>query len=383
MGVGAPGVEQFRDAIIEFRNPYIITAMSPLMTMRSQIILSDSFKEQGGMTTTAQNYFCALLQNCDKWRRVVTYNPNREDLGGQIKIAIKTDDVKGTDVLLGQTGQTPLMEEGLPFGGDEVMAQTMPMRQLPWPLDNSDVNIPTNSKLNFRSNVGMLLLEAVDQSIVAWTRLESRNRAKFITVMDSMRVYGNYIAILEYLRIFGGDGNLVDIANGVRPSEEPRGPNNAPNMLSETAGADGHRRHADRRPVTNSLAGMRAAPAAARSRLSNRFYLELENSMFTTAPIVASGNAAIVACNESNAAESELVELRAAAVAAIKSFNDKLGGFVELRKKAIDSLRANGLTSSGIADDHEADVLFVAIPDPDAAPERRPPEADKKIGDGI
>jgi hypothetical protein len=108
MGVGAPGVEQFRDAIIEFRNPFIITAMSPLMTMRGQIILSGEFKEQGGMTTTAQKYFCALLQNCDKWRRVVTYNPNREDLGGQIKIAIKTDDVKGTDVLLGQTAQQPL-----------------------------------------------------------------------------------------------------------------------------------------------------------------------------------------------------------------------------------------------------------------------------------
>lgn len=239
MPVGAPGVEQFRDAIIEFRNSYIIAAMSPLMTMRVQIVGSDAFKEQGGMTTTAQNYFCALLQNCDKWRRVVTYNPNREDLGAQIKIAIKSDNVKGTDVLLGQTGQQPLAESVNPFGGDEVMAATMPLRQLPWPLDNSDVNIPTNSKLNFRSNVGMLLLEAVDQAIVTWTRLESRNRAKFITVMDSMRMHGMYISILDYLRIFGGDGNLVDIANGVRPSEEPRGPNNAPNMLTEVAGATG------------------------------------------------------------------------------------------------------------------------------------------------
>src|SRR3954454_20260423 len=154
MGVGQPGVEQFRDAIIEFRNPFIITAMSPLMTMRLQIILSGEFKEQGGLTTTAQNYFAALLQDCDKWRRVVTYNPNREDLGGQIKIAIKTDNVKGTDVLLGQTAQQPLQEEALPFGGDEVMAQTQPLRQLPWALDNSDKNIPTNSLLNFRSNVG-------------------------------------------------------------------------------------------------------------------------------------------------------------------------------------------------------------------------------------
>src|SRR3954469_4106014 len=115
MPVGAPGVEQFRDAIIEFRNSHIIAAMTPLLTMRSQIVLSDSFKEQGGMTTTAQNYFCALLQDCDKWRRVVTYNPDRSDLGGQIKIAIKPDDLKGTDFLLGQTAQQPLKEESLPF----------------------------------------------------------------------------------------------------------------------------------------------------------------------------------------------------------------------------------------------------------------------------
>ena len=86
----------------------------------------------------------------------------------------------------------------------------------------------------------------------------------------------------------------------------------------------------------------------------------------------ASGNAAIVACNESNAAETELVDLRSAAVAAIKAFNDRLGNFVTLRQKAIATLRANGLTSTGIADDHEKDSLFDPIPDPDAAP---PPAA--------
>ena len=239
MGVGAPGVEQFRDAIMEFRNRHIIAAMAPVVTMRTQLVLSDAFKQQGGFQSTTRDYFCALLQNCDKWRRVVTYNPKREDLGQQIKIAIKTDNVKGTDVLLGQTAQQPLKEGDQPFTGDEVQHASMPLAQVPWCLDGSDINVPVNSKLNFRSGEGFLLLQAVDASLVAWTRLESRNRAKFITVMDSMRMYGMYIQVLEYLRIFGGDENLVDIANGVRPSEEPRGPANSPNMLTESAGLTG------------------------------------------------------------------------------------------------------------------------------------------------
>lgn len=104
--------------------------------------------------------------------------------------------------------------------------------------------------------------------------------------------------------------------------------------------------------------------------------------MFVTAPIVTSGNAAIGACNDSNDAEVKLVELRAAAVAAIKTFNDQLATFVDLRKKAIAALRANGLTSTGIADEHDTDVLFEAIPDPDATSDTKP-EVAARLGDGI
>ena len=53
---------------------------------------------------------------------------------------------------------------------------------------------------------------------------------------DLLRMYQRYVEILEYLRIFGGDGNRVDHAVGVLPSEEPRGPSVSPNLASETAG---------------------------------------------------------------------------------------------------------------------------------------------------
>ena len=113
------------------------------------------------------------------------------------------------------------------------------MKQLPWALDGSDQNIPLNSKLNFRSSNGLLLLQAIDMAVVGWTRLESRHATRFITVGDSMRMHGHYTQILEYLLMFGGDSKRVDFAAGVLPTEEPRGVANSPNMMSEKAGVSG------------------------------------------------------------------------------------------------------------------------------------------------
>jgi hypothetical protein len=52
-----------------------------------------------------------------------------------------------------------------------------------------------------------------------------------------MRMYGSYVQVLEYLRAFAGDTNRVDMASGVRPTEEPQGPGDSPNLKSETARA--------------------------------------------------------------------------------------------------------------------------------------------------
>ena len=239
MGIGDPGLEQFRDAIVELRNTHIIAAISSLIDMRMEITSNDEFKQRGYIDTTTQQHFATHLQNADKWRRVITYAPNRDDLEERIKKAISTKFViSGTD-LTGQPSDKPLSPDQQPFGGDEVQGAPGMMKQLPWSLDGSDPNIPLNSVMNFRSNSGMLLLQAVDAAIVSWTRLESRMATRFITLGDSMRIYAHYVQILEFLLIFGGDRNRIDFAAGVRPSEEPRGPGNSPNMLEEGPGVSG------------------------------------------------------------------------------------------------------------------------------------------------
>jgi hypothetical protein len=248
MGIGAPGAEQFRDAIVEMRNQHVIFAMGFLMDLRQELVSNDEFKVRGGFDDTTRDHFLKLLQTCDKARRVVTYCPNRAGLADRIKAAIDTSKViaiayakKGAkdQLLSGQPADVPLSPDMQPFGGDEVQGAPGLMRQVPWALDGTDEDIPLNSKLNFRSNGGFLLLQAVDAAIVSWTRIESRHNTRFITVGDSMRMYATYVQILEYLLVFGGDVNRVDFAAGVRPSEEPRGSANSPNMLSEKAGESG------------------------------------------------------------------------------------------------------------------------------------------------
>lgn len=239
MPIGAPGVEQFRDAIVELRNVHIIAAISPLMEFRAEVIGNDEFKQRGGIDTTTTLHLTTHLQNCDKWRRVVTYSPNGEALDVRIKKAIDPKQLIGGTKLTGQPSDKPLESDLVPFGSDEVQGAPGMMRQLPWCLDGSDIDIPVNSKLNYRNGNGFLLLQAVDAAIVGWTRLESRFATRFITVGDSMRMYGHYVQILDFLRIFGSDENRIDFAAGVRPTEEPRGPGNSPNMASEAAGASG------------------------------------------------------------------------------------------------------------------------------------------------
>lgn len=239
MPVGAPGQEQFRNAIMEFRNGYILAAMAPLMDFRHETILNDEFMSRGGLDTTTQQHLMKHLQNCDKWRRCITYNPNTEPLEDRVKKAIDPANLIGGTPLTGQPADKPLTTDAKPFGGDEVQGAPGNMKQVPWALDGTNKDIPLNSSLSFRSSNGLLLLGAIDEAVVGWTRLESRFNTRGITVDDSMRMYGMYVTILDYLHIFAGDKNKIPFAAGVLPSEEPRGVGNAPNMASEVAGTSG------------------------------------------------------------------------------------------------------------------------------------------------
>ena len=223
MSIGNPGQEQFRRAIVEFRNLHILAALGPLFDFRSEVVVNDEFGVRGGLDETTKNHFVEHLLACDRMRRRVTYNPEQAPLGDLIERAIDT--------------KQTLVASSAPFGGDDIQEAPGGMIALPWALDGSDANIPLMSQLNFRSQNALVLLGAVDRAIVNWTRLESRFRTSFIYVKDSLRMYGSYVQLLEYLQAFAGDVNRLDMAAGVRPTEEPLGPTDSPNLKAERATA--------------------------------------------------------------------------------------------------------------------------------------------------
>ncbi len=221
MPAGAPGKEQFRRAMVEFRNLHIVAALGPLFDFRSEVVSNDEFGVRGGLDDTTKSHYVSHLLACDRMRRRVTYNPEKTPLGDLIERAIDSN-----QTLLGSTE---------PFGGEEVQEAPGGLITLPWALDGTDPNIPLNSQLNFRSQNALILMGALDRALCNWTRLESRYRGTFVYVNDSMRMYGTYVQILEYLNAFAGDENRTDMAAGVRPTEEPLGPTDSPNLRTESA----------------------------------------------------------------------------------------------------------------------------------------------------
>ena len=221
MPAGDPGQQQFRRVVTEFRNLHILAALGPLFDFRSEVVANDEFGVRGGLDDTTRDHYVEHLLACDRMRRRVTYNPESTPLGDLIE--------KATD------SQLSLVGSDAPFGGDEIQEAPGGLVTLPWALDGTDANIPLNDQLNFRSQNALVLLGAVDRAIVNWTRLESRFRTSFIYVKDSMRMYGSYVQVLEYLKAFAGNSNRVDMAAGVRPTEEPLGASDSPNLRTESA----------------------------------------------------------------------------------------------------------------------------------------------------
>lgn len=219
MPAGAPGAEQFRSAIIEFRNLHLLAALGPLFDFRSEIVSNDEFGVRGGLDETTKKHFVSHLLACDRMRRRVTYNPEQHTLGDLIEQAVST--------------RQTLMGVANPFGGDDIQEAPGGIVQMPWAIDGTDPNIPLMSQLRFRSQNALILLGAIDRTIVNWTRLESRFRTSFVYVLDSMRIYASYVQVLEYLSAFAGDENRVDMSAGVLATEEPLGPLNAPNRINE------------------------------------------------------------------------------------------------------------------------------------------------------
>ena len=218
MPIGSPGVEQFRRALTTLRNLHIAAALSPVFTMRSELLANDELSDRGGFDDPTRHHLLQHLVHCDRWRRRVTHNPDALELGDKIERAIDP----AAQIEIGQS----------PFGGDDIQNQSGGLIDLPYALDGSDPDIPVQSQLKLKSTHAIVLLGAIDRCIVAWTRVNSRDRTRFITRFDSMRIYGHYQEILGYLVSFGGDENRVDVAQ-VLPSDEPLGSSDSPNRRGE------------------------------------------------------------------------------------------------------------------------------------------------------
>lgn len=220
MPIGAPGAEQFRNAIVEMRNHHIAAVLQPLFELRRELTNSEDIGDRGGLDTPSRDHFLQLLVNCDRWRRRVTHNPDDVVLGDKIAKAIDAEE--------------NISDAANPFAGDDIQMGATSLYQLPWALDGTDPDIPLNSMLNLTGN-GRILLGSIDTAIVAITRLASKDRSHFLTAQDSLRIYGLYQQVYAYLMTFAGDDNRVDVAQ-LPADQEPRGPENAPNRVTETSG---------------------------------------------------------------------------------------------------------------------------------------------------
>ncbi len=222
MPIGEPGKEQFRRAVTTLRNLHIAAALSPLFTMRAELLANDELSDRGGFDNPTRDHLMQHLVHCDRWRRRITHNPDHADLGDKIEKAIDA--------------QAALTIGDRPFGGDDIQNQSGGLIDLPYALDGTDPDIPLQSQLKLKSTHAIVLLGALDKVIVAWTRLNSRDRTRFVTRYDSMRIYGHYQELLGYLLAFAGDDNRVDVAQ-VLPSDEPLGADDSPNRKLEGVSA--------------------------------------------------------------------------------------------------------------------------------------------------
>lgn len=220
MPVGDPGKEQFRDLIVEMRNQDVAVGIRPLMELRIEVVHSEDLAARTGLDTPSRDHFVGLLVDADRWRRRITHNPEGADLKALLAAAANV------------AGE--LEDADKPFGGDDIQMGATHLYQLPWDFSGADPNIPISSQLEL-GGFGQILLLGIDTTIVAWTRLESRNRSRQITINDSLRIYGLYQRLYAGLMSFGGDENQVDVAQ-VLATDEPRGPQNAPNRKTETSG---------------------------------------------------------------------------------------------------------------------------------------------------
>lgn len=206
---------QFTGMITSFRNQTLLVALQPCVTLLQEIANNDEFQNRAGTDDSTRDHFLQLLQACDKNRRMITYNPEKVDIKSIIDIDKKLE-----------VSEKPLMS-------DSVQLSSTPPVELPWRFDGTDPNIPLFDALRFRNGVGGLIYGAACTVVVAWTRLESRNRSHMITVNDSLRMFTMLQSVKDLCDRLLGKDNQIDIAQPLQ-TDEPAGII-SPNRANEVA----------------------------------------------------------------------------------------------------------------------------------------------------
>lgn len=212
-----PGRDTFEDAITRFRNRSIHTYVGHCLLFRGQILQNAEFGTQSGWDTATNDFLKEHLVRLDFLRRKITHNPQ--------KIDIKTLEERARDLKLSLPDE---MNDQSPLG-EEVARPVGREFDLPYTLDGTDPNIPLLHSVDLRNVDSRMFATALDQHIVEATRLDSRYATYRITPRESLMLYSSLVEMFDMCQSFGGDGNRMPIPNGVRPSEEPRGPAASPN----------------------------------------------------------------------------------------------------------------------------------------------------------
>ena len=209
---------QFTGAITQFRNTSILLGLQPVINLITEVVGNDEFKNRAGTDDSTRNHMIQLIADVDKRRRLITYNP------GGLDLKTATPELIDPDV-----AQMPSLA---PISLDHIQMSSNPEIELPYRLDGTDVNLPLWSALHFRNGVGGFLYGQACSILVAYTRLESRNRSSMITVNDSLRVYSVVQTFRDLCdRLLGAD-NQVDISAPLA-TDEPID-TLPPNRLNET-----------------------------------------------------------------------------------------------------------------------------------------------------
>ena len=214
MSIGDPGKESFDRIYPRIQNSHIVAGLTPLMTLRTELVASPAFRDRGGIDSADRDHLLSHLVSADRMRRRITYNP------GDVTLVQLKEQAKDTESSLSSDTDTFVGEELPQLGGGEFV--------IPYAFDGSDDNIPMVSEFNHIVGPGKLFLVALDRTIESYTRLESRNRIRFLTLSDSVRMYSYFEQLYQYLMAFGGDDNRVDIVNPL-PTDEPKGFMDSPN----------------------------------------------------------------------------------------------------------------------------------------------------------